>query len=91
VSCQIGKDKCDVPAPKTVKSYNAYTQGINHHDLLQVMLSLRKQHGFKKWYVKLWLALIDISLTYANIFYFLANQELKKKGGQFIGRARRGI
>jgi hypothetical protein len=81
VSRQIGKDKRDVLAPKTVKACNAYMQGVDHHDQLQATFALTKQHGFNKWYVKIWLALIDIALTNASICYFLENQELKKKEG----------
>jgi hypothetical protein len=81
VSWQIGKDKRDVPAPKTVKAYNAYIQGVDRHDQLRATFALTKRHGFKKWYVKMWLALIDIALTNASICYFLANLELKKKEG----------
>jgi hypothetical protein len=34
VSWNIGKDERDVPAPKTVKAYNAYMQGVDRHDQL---------------------------------------------------------
>jgi hypothetical protein len=37
VSHQIGKDKCDVCAPKMVKAYNAYIHGIDHHGQLRAM------------------------------------------------------
>jgi hypothetical protein len=70
-----------VPAPKTVKAYNAYMQGVDHHDQLRANFALTKRHGSKKWYVKMWLALIDIALTNARICYFLVNPELKKKEG----------
>jgi hypothetical protein len=81
VSRHIGKDKRDVPAPKTVKAYNAYMQGVDRHDQLRATLALTKRHMFNKWYVKIWLALIDIAFTNASICYFLANPELKKKEG----------
>jgi hypothetical protein len=35
MSCHIGKDKRDVPAPKTVKAFNAYMQSIDRHDQLR--------------------------------------------------------
>jgi hypothetical protein len=79
VSRQIRKDKRDVPPPKTVKAYNAYIQSVDRHDQLRATLALTKRHRFKKWYVNIWLALIDIALTNASICYFLANPELKKK------------
>jgi hypothetical protein len=81
VSRQIGKDKRDVPAPNTVKSYNAYMQGIDRHYQLRVKIALAKRHGFNKWYVKMWLALIDIAFTNASICYVLENPDLKKKEG----------
>jgi hypothetical protein len=68
-----------VPAQKTVNAYNAYMQGIDRHDQLRVMFKLTKRHGFKKWYVETWLALIEIDSTNASICYFLANPDLKKK------------
>jgi hypothetical protein len=71
VSCKIGKDKRDVPAPKTVKSYNAYMQGVDFHDQLWATLALTKRHGFKKWYVKMWLAMIEIAFSNASICCFL--------------------
>jgi hypothetical protein len=72
VSWQIRKDKRDVPAPKTVKAYNAYMQGVDRHDQLQETFALTKRHGFKKRYVKTLLSLINIALTNARICYFLA-------------------
>jgi hypothetical protein len=35
LSQQIGKDKRDMPPPKTVKAYNAYMQGVDRHDQLR--------------------------------------------------------
>jgi hypothetical protein len=81
LSRQIEKDKRDMPSPKKVKSYNAYMQDIDRHDQLQATLALTKRHGFKKWYVKMWLALFYIALTNASICYFPENPELKKKEG----------
>jgi hypothetical protein len=76
---QVGRDKTDVPAPNTAKACNAYMQGVDRHDQLRAHFSLMKRHGFKKWYVKMWLALIDIALTNASICYLLTNQELKRR------------
>jgi hypothetical protein len=78
---QVGRDKNDVPAPNTVKAYNAYMQGVDQHDQLRALFSLTKRHGFKKRYVNMWLALINIAFTNASICYLLANPELKKKEG----------
>jgi hypothetical protein len=79
VSRQIGKDKRDILDPKTVKAYNAYMQGVGRHDQLRATFALTNRHGFKKRYIKIWLALIDIALTNTSICYFLATPELKKK------------
>jgi hypothetical protein len=33
---QISKEKNDVPAPHTIKAYNAYMQGVDPHDQVRV-------------------------------------------------------
>jgi hypothetical protein len=75
----IGKDNRYIPAPNTVKSYNAYMMGVDHYNQLRSTFALAKRHGFKKWYVKIWLALIAIAFANASICYFLANPDLKRK------------
>jgi hypothetical protein len=47
---QVSEEKNKVPAPHTVKAYNAYMQGVDRHDKLRALFSLMKQNGFKKWY-----------------------------------------
>jgi hypothetical protein len=74
---QVGRDKSNVPAPKTAKANNAYMQGVNQHGRLRDIFPLTKMHG----YVKIWLALIDVTLTNASMYYLLENPELKKKEG----------
>jgi hypothetical protein len=78
---QVEKEKNEVPAPETVNAYNAYMQGVDRHDQLRALFSSTKRHGFKKWYVKMWLVLIYIALTNTSICYFLKNPELKKEEG----------
>jgi hypothetical protein len=46
---QVGRDKNNVPAPNSIKAYNAYMQGVDRHDQLTDLFSLTKRHGFKKW------------------------------------------
>jgi hypothetical protein len=76
---RVGKKKTEVLAPHTIKAYNAYMQDVDRHNQLRALFSLMKRDGFKKWYVTIWLALIDIALVNASICYILANPELKKK------------
>jgi hypothetical protein len=71
---QVDRDKNHAPAPNTVKAYNAYMQGVDRHVQLRALCSLTKRHGFNKWYVKMYLALINIALSNASICYLLAIQ-----------------
>jgi len=45
------------------------------------VFSLGKQHKFKKYYVKLWLFFVDISLTNDWIYYKLSNEKVGEKYG----------
>ncbi|MGH7974333.1 MAG: hypothetical protein ACREBR_02310, partial [bacterium] len=73
VTRRIGGQQQPVRAPVIVKHYNNSMQAVDRHDQLRALFSLCKRHGFKKYYVKIILALIDIALTNAAIHYFLAN------------------
>ncbi|MGH7974639.1 MAG: hypothetical protein ACREBR_03870 [bacterium] len=84
VTRRIGGEQKQVPAPVVVKRYNNAMQSVDRHDQLRGGVSLCSRHGFKKYYVKLMLALIDIALTNANIHYNLRNPE---KHAEENGRA----
>jgi hypothetical protein len=67
VSRQVRKDKHDIRIPKMVRMHNFYMQGVNRHDQLRGGFSLMKRQHLNKWYVKMWLALIDIALANGSI------------------------
>ena len=49
------------------------------HDQLRQTFSLATRHGFKKYYVKIILGLMDMALVNAWIHYELVNAEVCKK------------
>ena len=57
--------------PEVVLKYNKGMDGVDCHDKYRALFSLCKNHGFKKYPVKLMLALIDISLTNAILHFKL--------------------
>ena len=69
VQRQIGEKKHVIQAPEVVLKYNKGTDGVDRHDQYRALFSLCKNHGFKKYSMKLMLALLDISLTNA-VFHF---------------------
>jgi len=50
--------------------------GVDCHDRLCSTFSLCKCHGFKKYYVKLFLFLVGIALTNAWVYYKMSNEEV---------------
>jgi hypothetical protein len=54
-------------------------QAVNRHDQLQERSSLAGQHGFKKYYVKIALGLLDMVAVNVWIHYKLVNQDKCKK------------
>ena len=66
-------------APIAIKHYNHGMQGVDRFDQLVALYSLAKNHCFKKYYNKLAMGLLDFALTNAEIHYFMANPEEKKK------------
>jgi hypothetical protein len=81
VSRRIKDKKVDVSAPICIKNYNKYMGGVDRHDRLQSTFSLGKKHHFRKYYVKLFLFLVDIGFTNAWIYYKLCNPDSTKKYG----------
>jgi hypothetical protein len=63
-----------------MKNYNIMG-GVDRHDRLRSSFSLCKTHKFHKYYVKLFLFLLDVGLTNAWIYYKIANPESTKKYG----------
>jgi hypothetical protein len=81
VNRRIGRDKMEVSAPIAVKKYNKFMGGVDRHDRLRSTFSLCKKHKFKKYYVKLFLFLLDVAVTNAWIYYKLTNKEHGEKDG----------
>jgi hypothetical protein len=76
VQWHIGRNTMKVSAPIAVKKYNKFMSGIDQHDRLQSTFSICKKHKFKKYYVKLFLFLLDVAITNAWIYYKLTNKEI---------------
>jgi hypothetical protein len=65
-------------APIAVQKYNHGMQAVDRFDQLMSLYSLAKCHAFKKWYLKLTMALLDVAMVNAEIHYFLVNRDEKK-------------
>ena len=53
-------------------------QAVDRFDQLMSLYSLAKRHAFKKWYLKLTMALLDVGMINAEIHYFMVNPDEKK-------------
>jgi hypothetical protein len=81
VSRRSGSKKMGIAAPVAIKYYNKFMGGVDRHDRLRSSFSLCKVHKFRKYYVKLFLFLLDVGLTNAWIYYKLSNPESTNKYG----------
>jgi hypothetical protein len=81
VTRRVGNKKVDVPAPVAVKNYNQFMGGVDRHDHLRSSFSLCKAHHFRKYYVKLFLFILDVGITNAWIYYKMCNGDNNKKYG----------
>jgi hypothetical protein len=54
-------------------------QAVDRHDQLRQTFSLSDRHGFKKYYIKIILGLMDMALVNAYIHYALVHPEECKK------------
>ena len=79
VTRRVKSVKKTIDAPSAIVKYNHGMQAVDRFDQLISLYSMAKGHLFKKYYHKLTLALMDIALTNAEIHYYLANPEEKKK------------
>ena len=68
---RVGGDRKLIQAPEAVANYNKGMDGVDRHDQYRSLISLCSRHGFKKYYVKLMLALADIAITNANLHFKL--------------------
>ena len=65
-------------APTAVRKYGHGMQAVDRFDQLMSLFSLAKRHAFKKWYLKLTMALLDVGMINAEIHYFMVNPDEKK-------------
>ena len=61
VTRRVGRDNHQVRDPTTTKRYNRGMQAVDCHGQLQECFPLSHRHGFKKYYVKIALGLIDMA------------------------------
>ena len=79
VSRRIGRCNKKVEDLICIKRYNHGMQEVDRHDQLRQTFSLVSRHGFKKYYMKIILGLMDMALVNAWIHYKLVNPEDCKK------------
>jgi len=71
VQRKVGGEKRTIQAPEVVLKYNKGMDGVDRHDQYRMLFSMCHRHGFKKYPVKLILALFDIALTNAVLHFKL--------------------
>jgi hypothetical protein len=79
VTRRVGRQEKKVAAPICIKRYNHGMQAVDRHDQMRQTFSLASRHGFKKYYIKIILGLMDMALVNAFIHYKLVNPEACKK------------
>jgi hypothetical protein len=72
-------EKVELPATQVASNYKKFKGGVDKHDKLQPIFSLGKYHQFKKYYVKLWLFLVDIAMANYWIYYSVCPPEKTNK------------
>ncbi len=78
---KVGNKKVEVSAPIAIKNYNKFMGGVDRHDRLRSSFSICKAHKFRKYYVKLFLFLLDVGLTNAWIYYKICHPETTEDYG----------
>ena len=74
-----GSTKVSVPAPQCIARYNSFMGGVDRHDYLRARFSLHSRHDFRRYYVGLYLCLVDIALTNAIIHYKMRHPDHKQR------------
>jgi Transposase IS4 len=75
VDRRVGRERKTIEAPIGISKYNIGMQAVDRHDQLREGFSLSARHGFKKYYQKIALGLIDMAVVNAWIHYKLVNPE----------------
>jgi len=81
VNRRLGDQCMDISTPMVMANYNKIMGGVDCHDRLHSTFSLCKCHGFKKYYDKLVLFLVNIALTNAWVYFKMFNEESCRKEG----------
>jgi len=76
-----------VEAPEIVANYNKGMDGVDRHDQYRQLFSLCKTHGFKKYYVKLVLALFDMAIVNAVLHFKMRWKDSEDKEKASMSRA----
>ena len=74
-------------APEVVANYNKGMDGVDRHDQYRQLFSLCKTHGFKKYYVKLALALFDMAIVNAVLHFKLRWKDSEDTSKSKMSRA----
>ncbi len=78
VTRRVQQEQRQQSAPTAVRKYGHGMQAVDRFDQLMSLYSLAKRHAFKKWYLKLTMALLDVAIINAEIHYFMANPDEKR-------------
>jgi hypothetical protein len=81
VTQKRGSKQMQVPCPLAIPSYNKNMQGFDNHDQLRSRFTTASRHVFKKYYIIMQLANMDMVIMNADKLFFEANPHLKKKEG----------
>jgi hypothetical protein len=81
---KVGGKKVAVKAPEIVLNYNKGMDGVDRHDQYRAKFSLCSCHGFKKYNVKLYLALLDMCITNARLHHKMVHKSNASTGADFI-------
>jgi len=87
VQRRVGGDKSAFTAPEIVKNYNNGMDGVDRHDQYRALFSLCTRHGFKKYYVKLFLALVYMAVTNASLLFKMRWRNTEGSTGSALSRA----
>ena len=84
VKRRIGKKVERIKAPIAIKRYNQNMHAVDRHDQLRDTFSLAKRHGFKKYYCKVAMGLLDMALVNAWLHFKLVHKEWgARKSGRY--------
>jgi hypothetical protein len=79
VQRRVNSERRQVTAPIGIKRYNNGMQAVDRHDQLRKLFSIADRHGFKKYYMKIFLGLLDMALVNAWLHFKMVNPLVAKK------------